>query len=105
MNLLITVPGTVTNVRAYVYKPTRGSDNLTALVLWDEPQFVVSNYTALMFQNGQRLFPPVSCYSSVCLTILFYMYSDSFGLAGPLNANTIGVCTVWFYHSHINMAG
>ena len=58
--LLIAVPGAVTNIRAYVYKPTRGSDDLTALVLWDEPQSVVSNYTVSMFQDGQMLFPPVS---------------------------------------------
>ena len=63
--LLITVPGTVTNIRAYVYKPTRGSDDLTALVLWDEPQFVVSSYTVSMFQGGQRIFPPVSYYDLV----------------------------------------
>ena len=60
MSLLITVPGTVSNIRAYVYKPTRGSDDLTALVLWDEPQFVVSNYTVSMFLDGQRLYPTVS---------------------------------------------
>ena len=58
--LIIAVPGTVNNIQAYVYKPTRGSDDLTALVLWDEPQFVVSSYTVSMFQDGQRLFPPVS---------------------------------------------
>ena len=65
MILLITVPGTVSNVRAYVYKPTRGSDDLTALVLWDEPQFVVSNYTMSMFLDGQRLYLPVSYYDFV----------------------------------------
>jgi hypothetical protein len=65
MSLLITVPGTVSNIRAYVYKPTRGRDELTALVLWDEPQFVVSNYIVSMFQGGQQLFPPVSYYDFV----------------------------------------
>ena len=60
--LLTTVPGIVNNIRAYVYKPTRGSNNLTALVLWDEPQSdgIVSNYFVSMFQDGQRLFPLVS---------------------------------------------
>ena len=59
---MIAVPGTVSNIRAYVYRPTRGTDDLTALVLWDEPEFVVSNYIVSMFQNDERLFPPVSYY-------------------------------------------
>ena len=71
--LLIAVPGTVSNIRAYVYKPTRGSDDLTALVLWDEPQFVVSNYSVSMFQDGQPLYPPVSyhiiAFSSILITL------------------------------------
>ena len=58
---MIVVPGTVTNVRAYVYKPTRGTDELTALVLWDEPDFEVSNYIISVFQDGVELFPRVSC--------------------------------------------
>ena len=59
------MPGTVRNIRAYVYKPTRGSDDLTALVLWDEPEFVVSNYLVSMFQNGQPLYPPVSYHAAI----------------------------------------
>lgn len=55
------MPGTVTNIRAYVYKPTRGSDDLTALVLWDEPDFVVSNYIMSVFDvNNVELYPSVS---------------------------------------------
>lgn len=63
------MPGIVNNIRAYVYKPTRGSDNLTALVLWDEPQSdgIVSNYFVSMFQDGQRLFPLVSYNKHHCL--------------------------------------
>ena len=70
--VLITVPGTVTNIRAYVYKPTRGSDDLTALVLWDEPQFMVSNYIVSMFQNGQQLYSPVSYHTVIKPFILLY---------------------------------
>ena len=55
------MPGTVANIRAYVYKPARGADNLTALVLWDEPDFVVSHYNLSLFdENNVELFPRVS---------------------------------------------
>lgn len=75
--VVITVPGTVTNVRAYLYKPTRDADNLTALVLWDEPDFVVSNYSVSVFENGVELFPRVSCkymhtMSSLCHECVIY---------------------------------
>ena len=53
------VPGVVTNIRAYVYRPTRGSNELTALVLWDEPDFVVSNYLVSVFDNNVEQFPQV----------------------------------------------
>ena len=75
MILLIAVPGTVSNIRAYVYKPTRGSDDLAALVLWDEPDFVVSSYFVSMFQNGQRLYPPVSYHTIIEPCSL--LYSDN----------------------------
>ena len=58
--LLITVPGAVSNIRAYVYKPTRGSDHLSALLVWEKPQVVVSNYIVSISQNDRQLFPPVS---------------------------------------------
>ena len=61
------MPGTVTNVRVYVYRPTRGTDELTALVLWDKPDFVVSNYIISVFQDDVELFPRVS-YSSYNFT-------------------------------------
>ena len=63
------MPGTVTNVRVYVYRPTRGTDELTALVLWDKPDFVVSNYIISVFQDDVELFPRVS-YSSYNFTPL-----------------------------------
>ena len=61
LSVVLTVPGIVTNIRAYLYKPTRDADDLTALVLWDEPDFVVSNYSISVFENGVELFPRVSC--------------------------------------------
>ena len=53
----IAVPGHVSNLRAYTYQPTLSETELTALVIWDEPDFVVTTYRVRMFDtNGMELY-------------------------------------------------